>query len=85
MKEDLAYSLSLKCPGVSVVSISINGISYRNGMIIVHESVGGMPEFVEIIQMCMIKDELTFIKKKLLHGIMSIFRHLNWSQQWKSD
>lgn len=68
MKEDLAHNLSQKYPGVPVVSIAqcvvANGVSYRNGMVIVHGSAGGMPEFVEITQMCIIKDELAFIVKQ---------------------
>lgn len=87
MKEDLKHSLSLKYPGVSLIYIAQrvadNGISYRNSMVIVHGSTGGMIEFVEITQMCIINYELTFIVKKWLHGIMSIFWNFNWSLQKK--
>lgn len=34
-------------------------------MIIVHGFVGGLPDFAEIVQMCVLKDGLTFIVKKL--------------------
>lgn len=39
-------------------------MKYRNGMVIVHGSAGGMPEFVQVVQMCIIKDEFSFIFKK---------------------
>lgn len=65
MKEDVALSLSQKYPDVIVVnlaqSVSSSGINYRSGIIIVHGSVGGLPEFAEIVQMCVLKDTLIFM------------------------
>jgi len=37
----------------------------RNGMIIAHKSLGGLPEFAEIAQICIIEDNLAFIAKKI--------------------
>lgn len=37
----------------------------KKGMIVVHGSCGGLPGFTEIMQLCIIKDELTLIVKKL--------------------
>lgn len=33
-------------------------------MLIVHGSLGGLPEFAEILQMCILADSLVFIVKK---------------------
>lgn len=40
---------------------SSNGIAYSNGMIVAHGSVGGLPEFAEVIQMCVINEILFLI------------------------
>ncbi|KAG9264843.1 hypothetical protein AMEX_G21178 [Astyanax mexicanus] len=69
MKEDIAHHLRQKYPGLSTVTlaqrVSSSGMDYRNGMIIVHGSVGGLPDFAEILQMCVFVDTLIFICKKL--------------------
>ncbi|KAK0140602.1 hypothetical protein N1851_022416 [Merluccius polli] len=54
MKEDVSLHLRQKFPDLTTVtlaqSVSSNGIEYRNGIFIVHGSVGGLPEFAEILQ-----------------------------------
>lgn len=69
MKEEVAVSLRQKYPDIAVVNlaqnVSADGINYRSGMIIVHGFVGGLPDFAEIVQMCVLKDRLHFIVKKL--------------------
>lgn len=68
MKEDVLRCLDSRYPGITTVNVSQNvsydGIMYRNGMIIAHGSLGGLPEFAEIAQICIIKDNLAFIAKK---------------------
>ncbi|KAK0148560.1 putative nuclease HARBI1 [Merluccius polli] len=69
MKEDVSLHLRQKFPDLTTVtlaqSVSSNGIEYRNGMIIVHGSVGGLPEFAEILQMCTLENTLIFICRRL--------------------
>lgn len=69
LKDDIARILSQKYPDAAVVNLAqnvfVDGINYRNGMIIAHGSVGGLPHFAEIVQMCVLKDRLAFIVKKL--------------------
>lgn len=69
LKEDVALSFTQKYPDATVVNlaqnVSVDGINYRNGMVIAHGSVGGLPEFAEIVQMCVLKDRLEFIVKKI--------------------
>lgn len=42
-----------------------SGLNYRNGMILAHGSLAGLPEFTEIIQMIVAKDKLLFIVRAL--------------------
>ncbi|KAL7877515.1 hypothetical protein SRHO_G00041580 [Serrasalmus rhombeus] len=67
LKEEVAEAIRLKCPSTSVVHLAKNvssaGIAYSNGMIVAHGSVGGMPEFAEIIQMCVMNETLFLIVK----------------------
>lgn len=69
LKEEVTVSLRLKYPDLSVVNlaqnVSVDSINFRSGMIIVHGFVGGLPDFAEIVQMCVLKDGLVFIVKKL--------------------
>ena len=69
MKENVSLHLRQKIPDLTTVtlaqSVSSNGIEYRNGMIIVHGSVGGLPEFAEILQMCTLENTLIFICRRL--------------------
>lgn len=69
LKEEVAASLLQKYPDLTVVNlaqnVSADGINFRNGMIIVHGFVGGLPDFAEIVQMNVLKDGLNFTVKKL--------------------
>lgn len=62
--------LSQKYPEVTAVnlacSVTINGINYKKGMIVVHGPCGGLPEFSEILQLCIVRDGLSLIIKKNL-------------------
>lgn len=83
MKEDIALHPSLKYPDLTTVtlaqSVSSNGIVYRNGMIIVHGSVGGLPEFAEVLQMRIKENTLIFICRNYPCGTESTTEHLNFS------
>lgn len=69
LHDDAVNSLVQKHPEISEInlaqSVTVNGIRYKKGMIVVHGSCGGLPGFSEIMQLCIIKDELTLIVKKL--------------------
>lgn len=68
LKEEVAVSLHQKYPDLTVVnlaqSVSADGINFRSGMVTVHGFVGGLPDFAKIVQMCVLKDGLTFIVKR---------------------
>jgi len=69
LNEDVLNTITQTYPDISDVnlaqSVTVSGINYKKGMIVVHGSCGGLPEFSEIIQLCIIKDDLIFIVKKL--------------------
>ncbi|RVE72780.1 hypothetical protein OJAV_G00041440 [Oryzias javanicus] len=69
LNEEVANILCQKYPDLTVVhlalNVSVDGINYRRGMIIVHGFVGGLPEFAEIVQICVLRDGLWLIVKKL--------------------
>lgn len=52
MKENVVHCLNSRYPGMTTVNVAQNvscdGIMYRNGMIIAHGSLCGLPEFAEI-------------------------------------
>lgn len=54
LKEDIAFAIRQKYSELDSVFLtqnaSYNGINYRNGMIVSHGSLAGMPKFAEIIQ-----------------------------------
>lgn len=78
MKEDVVRCLNCRYPGITTVSVAQNvsydGIMYRNGMIIAHGSLCGLPEFAEITQICIIEDNLAFIAKKMCSWYQEHFR-----------
>lgn len=45
--------------------VTYNGLNYICGMILIHGSLGGLPEFNNIIQMVILQDKLIFVVKKL--------------------
>lgn len=69
LKEDVIQSFTQIYPDVSVINlaenVSVDGINYSKRMIIAHGSVGGLPEFAEIVQICVLKESLEFIVKKI--------------------
>lgn len=60
--------LQLKYPDIAHIQLtknaSVNGVNYREGMVVDHGSVGGLPKFAEIIQMVVVEKSLSFIVKE---------------------
>ena len=73
-----ADALRQKSPDMDNVclakSVAYNGLIYKCGMILIHGSLGGLPEFAEIIQMVILQDKLIFIVKKLSGWYMEHYR-----------
>lgn len=69
LKEEVAQAIRSKYPNTNEVHLANNasssGIAYSKGMIVAHGSTSGLPEFAEIIQMCVVNEELVLIVKVL--------------------
>lgn len=65
LNNEVVLAFRQKYPDISQVHLAKNvttkGINYRNGMVVACGSTAGMPEFAEILQMCIMRDELSFI------------------------
>jgi len=69
LNKEVVLALRQKYPHISQVhlakSVTTRGINYKNGMLVACGSTAGMPEFAEILQMCIRGDELSFIVRLL--------------------
>lgn len=69
LHEDIAYTFNQIYPNVFAINLAqtvvSDGIKYTKGMIIVHGTISGLPDFAEIVQICVLKDGIAFIAKKL--------------------
>lgn len=78
LNEEVVVALKQKYPDISQVNLSKNvtagGINYKNGMFVVCDSTAGMPEFAEIIQMCIVGAELNFIVRLYFAWYQDHFR-----------
>ena len=74
-KKELAQAFKQQDPDLSEIHLAKNvwskGINYRTGMVVAHGSEGGLPEFGEIHQICILHQRLFFVLK-LLCGWYSI-------------
>jgi len=78
LNKEVVADLGHKYPGISEVhlakNVTNNGINYRTGMLISFRSAGGLPEFAEILQMCIVKNSLHFVVKILCAWYQEHFR-----------
>lgn len=69
LKEELAQAFKQRDPDVSEINLAKNvwskGINYRPGMIVPYGSEGGLPEFGEIHQICLLQQTQFFVLKLL--------------------
>lgn len=82
MRQEMAQAVEQKFPGTLEIHltkcVSSKGVTFRNGMIVVHGSTSGLPDFGEISQICVVRDSLCFMVMKLiLVGIENISEPLN--------
>lgn len=76
--KEVVGSLRQKNPKISDVHLAknatIKGISYRIGMLIPYGSTGELPEFAEILQICVIERSLSFVVRVLCAWYREHFR-----------
>lgn len=75
---DVQKAVKLKYPGTSHVQLTTNalanGLNYKIGMIVVHGSAAGLPEFAEVVQMAIVHCRLNFIVKEFSAWYWEHFR-----------
>ncbi|XP_051813199.1 uncharacterized protein LOC127536542 isoform X3 [Acanthochromis polyacanthus] len=78
LKDEVARAIHLKYPNTDEVNLAKNatywGIAYSKGMIVAHGSACGLPEFAEIIQMCIIDGNLFVIVRVLCAWYIEHYR-----------
>ncbi len=84
LKDEIAQVVRQRYPHLSEIHITKNawskGINYRTGMIVVHGSEGGLPEFGQIEQICVLHQKLFFIVKQLCGWYRDHYRAYELSQ-----
>ena len=78
LNKDISNALRWKSSDMDTVglakSVTYDGLNYKCGMILIQGSLGGLPEFSEIIQMVILQDKLMFIVKKLIGWYIEHYR-----------
>ena len=61
--QDVQKALKLKYPDISHVqrtkTASVNGVTYKNGMIVACGSTGSLPDFAEVVKMVVVEGSLS--------------------------
>lgn len=69
LKEEIAQDIRQKFSDADEVHlaqcVTIKGVTYRKGMILAHKAAGGLPEFSEIDQICILHESVFYIVKEL--------------------
>lgn len=69
LKEDIAKVIRQRFPDIVEVSlaqcVTIKGTTYRKGMVLAHRTSGGLPEFCEINQICIVNHSIFNIVREL--------------------
>lgn len=78
LNKDISNALKQKSPDMDNAGLSksvvYDGFSYKCGMIFIHGSLGGQPEFGEIIQIVILQEKPIFIVKELSGWCMEHYR-----------
>lgn len=78
LQTEVAQMIKDKYPNVSEVhiakSVSSKGMNFRNGMILAHDTTSGLPDFGEIVQICVVQETLCFILRRLCGWYREHFR-----------
>lgn len=78
LNQDVVNSLKQTYPDVTCIhlakNVSVDGVNYRNGMIVVRGLSGSLPVFAEIVQMVVVERRLSFIVKEMSAWYWEHFR-----------
>lgn len=69
LREEIVQVIRKKFPDTPEVQlakcVTTKGITYRKGMILVHRATGGLPDFCEIEQICILHQSVFYIVSEL--------------------
>ena len=78
LKQEIAQTIENNFPGTTEVHlskcVSSKGVHFRNGMIVAHGSTSGLPDFGEILQICVVQERLCFMVRRLSGWYREHFR-----------
>ena len=78
LNQEVVLHLRQKHPTINEVHFAkhatLKGISYRVGMLIPYGSTGGLPDFAEIIQICIVENSVSFVVRVLCAWYHEHFR-----------
>ena len=78
MKADITQTIAEKFPGTTHVHltkcVSSSGVDFREGMIVAYGSTSGLPEFGQVVQICVVQERLCFIVKRFCGWYREHFR-----------
>lgn len=80
IKNEIAEAIRQKYTDTPEVHLSqcvtSKGITYRKGMIVAHKLAGGLPDFGEIVQICILHESLS-LSRNCVVGTENIIESLN--------
>lgn len=78
LQSDIAVAIKKRLPDEThahmTSNVSYHGMNYSKGMIVVHGQLFGLPEFAEILQICILQGKIHFVVKKLTAWYREHFR-----------
>lgn len=78
LKQDIAQTIEQNFPGTVEVHltkcVSCKGVTYRNGMMVAHGSTSGLPDFGEILQICIVQNRVHFMVRRFSGWYREHFR-----------
>lgn len=78
LKQEIAQTIEKNFPGTTEVHlskcVSSKGVHFRKGMIVAHGSTSGLPDFGEILQICVVQERLCFMVRRLSGWYREHFR-----------
>lgn len=78
LKNEIILTVKQKFPSAAEVCltkcVSSKGVHYRNGMIVAYGSTSGLPDFGEILQICIVQEQICLIIKKFYGWYREHFR-----------
>ncbi len=69
LNQAAAEKIKLRYPSASEVhltnSVISKGVEFKNGMVVAQGSTSGLPDFCEILQICLVQERMCFIVKRM--------------------